>query len=84
MDSRGRQHEAIPHGRPPVESSPDAVSVVLIESAAGFCVGSDFFAKILPTLEMHKVHIENEKFDDAYILTCAFLVRIRQAKKANG
>jgi hypothetical protein len=51
-----------------------------MESAAVFGVHTDFFAKIFPTLEMLKEQIENEQFDDAYVLTSAFVVRIRQAK----
>jgi hypothetical protein len=58
----------------------EAVTVLLMEYAGFFGPTSSPFAKILPILEQLKEHIENERFEDASILTAALSAKIRQVK----
>jgi hypothetical protein len=62
----------------------EAVTVFLMEFAGFFGPSSSFFAKTLPILEQLKEHIENERFEEASILTAAFSARIREAKAGMG
>lgn len=60
----------------------EAATVLLMEFAELFGSTPSFFAKTLPLLEQLKEHIENERFEEASILTAAFSARIREAKSA--
>jgi hypothetical protein len=62
----------------------EAVTVLLMEFAGFFGPTSSFFTKTLPILEQLKEHIENERFEEADILTTAFLARIREVKAEMG
>jgi len=58
-------------------------ALIAVAAFIGLCAAtfeSDFFAKISPTIEKLKQHIEDEQFDDADVLSTAFLGRIRQIK----
>lgn len=58
----------------------EAATVILMEFVSYFGVESDFSRRMLSVLEQLKEHIENKRFDEAEILTMAFMARIREAK----
>ena len=59
----------------------EAATVLLLQFAGSFGPGSNFFKKTFPLLEQLKEKIESEEFEEAAVLTDAFLISIREARK---